>query len=201
MPTWSRFVEQGDEWLIAYACIPPFAVGASLFSVGHAVELYLKAVYVAKFGTEAEATKFGHRIWNLWDKCRSRDSNFMSAYQLRESVLEVDLLDGNAMKSIPWEDQKHIMQYSNLYLVFKHLPDLKYFGLSWKTRQPKPSSIAYVFPDPRWIEFFRELRLYLGYPLPDRTDWISMALDRRDVPEPAATYLRDLYVLPAQMPQ
>lgn len=193
MHTWHSLADSGDEWLVAYACIPPAATGASLYSIGHAIELYLKAAHTVKFGDIGTAIGFGHRLWDIWNACRANDSGFMSAYQFRDEVRSIDLLDPAAADGLGVDARTHLIEHQLFYLVLKHLPDLKYFGLPWKTRKPMPSAVGFVHPDSRWIDFVRELRRCIGHPARDRADRVEQLIDSQVLPEVAANYLRGLY--------
>jgi hypothetical protein len=193
MHTWHSLAYHGDEWIVAYASIPAVAMSASLFSIGHAVELYLKAAHAARFGDVLKAIGYGHRVRDLWSDCRTADESFMPTFGLREHLFDTDLLDSNARSALPQDDQMHYLRHQGLYLVFKHLQDLKYFGLPWKTRRTSPSTIGYVHPDPYWIEFFRELRSCIGYPASGHSDHVAQVLELKLVNGAAADYLRGLY--------
>ncbi len=45
MPNWSLLAHHGDEWLAAYAALPGQLANVHIFTVGHALELYLKAAH------------------------------------------------------------------------------------------------------------------------------------------------------------
>src|ERR1700741_3049891 len=120
----NSLAQHGDEWLIAYACVPPHAMSASLFSVGHAVELYLKAAHVAYFGDISKAIKYGHKVMDLWGACRAKDPDFMSSNLFRDEIFLRDFLDPSVVADLDPTDQLHLIENQQLYLVFKHLQDL-----------------------------------------------------------------------------
>lgn len=185
--------QHGDEWFIAYACAPPLATSAVLFSVRHAVELYLKAAHVAAFGDITKAIKYGHKVIDLWDACKAEDPSFMSSYLLRKEIFAIDFLDSTAVAGLSTQEQLHYLKNQQIYLLFKHLQDLKYFGLPWKTRDTLPKAMAFLHPDPLWISFFRALRSHIGYPRLGCVDRIAQLLELNALPQAAAIYLRDLY--------
>lgn len=185
---WWRFAQEGDSWLVAYACLPPAcitAIGPRLFCVGHALELYLKAA-CAKPTDVATAIRYGHNIERLWRECKARDSTFMARYELRESVMRADFVTSEGLRELPTCDQLHFIRNQQFYLVAKHLPDLKYLGLPWKSRLG-PYAFAESGRDPYWVEFFRALRAYLRHPPPQVTDLIRESLPH--VFPPARHYL------------
>jgi hypothetical protein len=192
MHTWHSLVYHGDEWFAAYACIPSNAVSPIWFSVGHAVELYLKAAHTKLFGDINAAIKHGHRIKDLWDACRQENPNFMKGYAFRDHVFSVDFLDGSVFKHLSSEDQLHFIENQSLYVVFKHLQDLKYLGLPWKSRSG-PMALGFVHPDPYWTQFVRTLRTHLEYPPRDHADRILQMLELGCLPPDAAHYLQALY--------
>ena len=55
-----------------------------LFSVGHALELYLKAV---------NTKMFGHNVTQIWHDCKLNDAAFLPRFELRETVLSHDLFN------------------------------------------------------------------------------------------------------------
>lgn len=182
----------GDEWLVAYACVPSLATSASLFSIAHAVELYLKAAHVATFGNMDRAIGHGHRLMAIWRECRSKDPDFMAPYEVREEVLSIDFLDHSRVEGLNDDDRANYLELSQLYLVLKHLQDLKYFGLPWKTRQPKAMQWGFFFPDPFWVNFFRDIRAYIGYPGANECDQLSIIMRFGRLPDLAAKFLTEI---------
>lgn len=182
----------GDEWLVAYACVPSLAASASLFSVAHAVELYLKAAHVAAFGDMDRAIRYGHRLMPIWSECRRKDPNFMASYEVREEILSIDFLDYSRVEKLNDDDRANFLELSQLYLVFKHLQDLKYFGLPWKTRGSHAKQWALFYPDSFWVNFFRELRAHIGYPGANDCDQLSIIMRFGTVPDSAVNFLSQI---------
>lgn len=191
MDDWHSFAYEGDEWLVAYACIPGGTIGPVLFTVGHAVELYMKAVHVKLFGDVTAAIDLRHNIKRLWDACKGHDSGFMSAYEIRDSIYSRDFLDRKISSKFTPDDEMHFGSNQSLYIIFKHLQDLKYFHLPWKKGKVGP--MVYMHPDPFWISFFKDLRKYLDYPPKGKADRIAQILEHEVLPIGAAQYLRQLY--------
>jgi hypothetical protein len=196
MHDWHSLAYQGDEWLVGYACAPPGAPSVVTFSVGHALELYLKAAHTKLFGDFDKALKFGHRVKDLWDACKKGDCAFLPNHEIRDAIFSVDFLDQQVFKTLSGDDQLHFIDHQSLYIVAKHLQDLKYLGLPWKTWKnwgtTKNASIFYLHPDPYWIALFSDLRGYLGYPPHGKADFIKQHMNGGITPA-AAGYLSGLY--------
>jgi hypothetical protein len=163
---WNRLAQEGDEWIVSYACTSGIVGSASLFSIGHAFELYLKAVHTKNSGNVDEAIKFGHNVKKLWEECKKKDSSFLSDYEIRPRIRSKELFMGSEdYSTMSKDDLLHFLQNKHLYLIVEHLPDLKYFGLKWTTSSKKDGmSIGWCSHDPYWIKLFRYLRKYLEYP-------------------------------------
>lgn len=188
---WDSFVIAADEWIIAYSLPPANLTSVKLFSIGHAVELYLKAAYTKMTGNIKEAIGFGHKIVKIWDDCKKQDPNFLPSYELRHSILKADIFQANLHEQLAKEDFKHYLENQELYIIAKILPDLKYLGAPLKNIKGA-WAFGYVFPNPYWIEFFKEIRSYLGYDK-NKLDIISHHLQERDLPIVSSNYLASLF--------
>jgi len=168
-------------------------ISVKLFSVGHALELYLKAVYAKLTGDVKAAIGFGHDIPRLWKACKGLDQNFLPTRDIRQVVLSAMPLSEKYMLDPQHKaDFEHYLKNQELYLAAKDLKNWKYAGLP----APKgggPGSFGYVHPNPYWLEFFRELRTYLGHPSPNRIDVIESQFESRALPPETEEYLRGLY--------
>ncbi len=190
---WESLIYHGDEWIVAYACMPSTAQGPMWFSIGHAVELYLKAAHTKIFGDMDEALKKGHALRDLWNECRQVDPKFMKSYEILDRVYESDLFDNSIYRNLSKDDQLHFINNQNLYIVLKHLQDLKYIGLPWKTRPSGQRAMAWFHPDSFWTLFFKEFRAYLNYPPSGHADHIVQILETSRLSPSAAHYLIELY--------
>ena len=161
MYDWHAFLWPADEWLVAYAISPSDLASVKLFSIGHALELYLKAAYAKGTGNVKDAIGFGHNIFQLWKACKDLDPNFLPGRELRQAVLDAMPLSEKYMSGPKHgADYEHYMKNQELYLAAKHLKDAKYAGLP----APKGKGLgtfAYIHPNPYWVDFFREFRTYL----------------------------------------
>ena len=184
MAEWEQFVFAGDEFLAAYASTEALPQ-ATPYLIGHAVELYLKAVYVAHFGNGKKLdelkrefqNKFngGHDIKALWDELKHL-RGFMADYLIDSKLYLVDLATAS---SLPTEDQKHISEHFEWYFTFRHFNDLRY---------PSEKTGSYFFSSPCdfWIKFFRDLRSFLGYPQKGPADHLAQII--KHVPPSGRAY-------------
>jgi hypothetical protein len=188
---WDAFIWAADEWIINYS-LPPMTLNAvKLFSVGHALELYLKAANTKITGDIDRAISFGHDIPTIWGDCRLQDPGFLPTYELRESVLARNLVDFNDYRHLDKDDLMHFLHYQELYVIAKYLADLKYLGAPLK-KVKGAFGVAYFFPNPLWIELFRDLRAYIGYPREGHLDLIRHHIEEADIPPSSANYLSGL---------
>ena len=193
MYDWHSFAYQGDECLINFACATPYTPSVNIFIIGHALELYLKAVYAKKFVDINVAIKFGHKIKDLWDKCKQKDPLFLPNYEIRSNIYSKDFFDSNSLSTLAKDDQMHFLKNRNLYIIAKHLKDLKYFGLPWKPARSKGVAIGSIQCDPYWISLFSEIRKYLKYPQPGKADLIEQLLSTEKIPSAnAQSFLRGI---------
>lgn len=193
---WRKLLPTADEWFIAYSMPPNFSfVHIRMFLVGHAVEVYLKAAHAKIFGDLRAALAKGHRIDLLLSECQAADHRFMADYRLKPHILrmldKLLLLDLAGIQQLSKGNLDHYGHHQELYMVAKHLPDLKYYGAPWK-KLPGSPPLGFVWPNDYWIQFFRELRAYLGYPGAGG-DHIKFQLDDGWLPPESERYLRRLY--------
>ena len=114
-------------------------------------------------------------------------------YEIRQSVLDAPLFSGKSeFEFLSAADREAYFKDSWLYVAAKLLPDLKYSGLEMQ-RHTGPFGIAYMYPDPHWIDFFRGLRGYLQYPAINHRDPIAQHLRSGELPAAACNYLGGLY--------
>ena len=75
--SWRSFVIPADEWLVNYSVISTVGfmpiLSVALFSIGQAVELYLKASMAKITGNSSAAIKYGHNIAKLLEDCQGID--------------------------------------------------------------------------------------------------------------------------------
>jgi hypothetical protein len=201
MHDWHSLAYQGDEWLVGYACVPSCAHSVVIFSVGHALELYLKAAHTKLFGDFDKALKFGHSVKSLWDACKKRDSAFLPNHEIRDAIFSLDFLAPQVFETLSRDDQLHYADHQNLYMIAKHLQDLKYLWLPWNTWKgwgtTPNAGFFYFHHDPYWIALFSDLRGYLGHPEHGFADFIGQQMKLGNIPPAAAQYLSGLYMMKA----
>jgi hypothetical protein len=158
---WERYLYSGQEWLISYICAPGFLESVKPFSIGHAFELHLKAVHVKILGDEEKCLKVGHNILLLWDEIKAADPTFLSSIEFRKRILTANFLEHGLDAEFFQEDWPHFVQYNELYIVAKHLAEMKYFGTPLRKRSG-PMQYGWSFPNPMWLNILQEIRRFLG---------------------------------------
>jgi hypothetical protein len=113
-------------------------------------------------------------------------------YEIKDTIFNSDFIKNNGGSLSPI-DQPHYFENQELYVIDKHLPDIKYVGAPLKS--VKTVSHVWVMQErnPYWIKIIKDLRSYLNYPLPNRRDWIKIYLEENRIPSDAASYLEMLY--------
>jgi len=200
MDEWREYLVPADAWFMTYASIPLGLLfrGVTLSCIGQTVELYLKAVVVKHTckGVDQIIQDYGHKIKKLWDECKGLDKNFMPSYEIRDSVLNAHVLEGDfgeKLKKLSKCDQESYFRHPELYLLAEvRLVDLRYMGAPLSAGRLLPP-MTYIHPNSYWIGFIRELRRYLGHPSPGELDWIKPDIDKGRLSLNAARYLQDLY--------
>lgn len=164
MSDWKSFVIIADEFVISYAN-PPFtyAIMAKSFIIGHTVELYLKAVYIKQTGEIDKVIWYGHKIDKLLLECKRNDEKFLPSYDLREHILNTNLLRPEDLKNILGKDDfLHFLQHQDLYIIAKYIQDLKYFGTKMKNHSGGEVAVTWQYPNIYFAELIRQIRNYLG---------------------------------------
>ena len=163
---WLRFMETADAFFVSYATTP-LIIEVTPFLIGHAVELYLKAVYTKQTCNIDDAIEFRHDIKKLFSACQKNDSNFMKTFNFKTGAT----------------DTKHFMRDRGFFGIIKHqelfaiadkLSDLKYLGATKK----RISTLSFTFPNSDWIDFVKEIRLYLKYPPKGARDILKESMGR-----------------------
>ena len=121
-------------------------------------------------------------------ECRRRDAEFMPALGLRASILQTNILNGGQSDSLVPQDFHHFVEYQELYLVAKHLADIKYIGTPLKTASGT-LAFAFSFPNPMWAAIFTEISRYLGWK--PKTETWSVPLGA--LPRSAVEFLRPIW--------
>jgi hypothetical protein len=189
--SWDSFLWTADEWIINYS-LPPGTLGAvNLFSVGHALELYLKACYTKFTGNIDAAIRFGHNVSEIWFACKKLEKDFLHTHELRRSILEQDLLRTADVEQLPREDLLHFLANQELYIICKYLPDLKYLGAPLK-KLTGAFGMATASRNPAWAILFHDLRSYLGHPREGRIDIIRYYIEEGELPYGSVYFLKQV---------
>ena len=190
MKNWKRFVIVADEFLATYLMSPPGPVVA-LFLVGHAAELYLKAALTKASNDIDRAVGLGHNIAELLQVCSEEDADFPERYCLKQHILDVVRRTRGIGTSahLQDEDREHFLRNQELYMIACSLADLKYLG----TPMRRPLSVLGVMvPNSYWIDFFRDIRRYLGYPGSSDVDYVRFVLENKQITDDARAWLTAL---------
>lgn len=154
-----------------------------LFLIGHSVELYLKAIYIKQTGDIDGAMNNKHNVRRLFELCQAGNPPFMPNFSFKGNFEELHTIANKVYSGISFpaglnaslaanltteetEKFKHFIEYQEFYLVSENLLNLKYFYSPWKGNafwKKMQKSIAFVFPNPFWIDFVKEAKEYLGY--------------------------------------
>ncbi|MBL0145374.1 MAG: hypothetical protein IPP48_06080 [Chitinophagaceae bacterium] len=84
---WQNFAMLGDQYLVAYSRLDAQTVPVTLFTVGHAAELYLKAT-VLKIDPAFNVLRLGHKIDDIIKKVQELEPSLLTSYNLRPAIYE-----------------------------------------------------------------------------------------------------------------
>jgi len=137
---WKDYVRDADEFFIAYAMTCPCGhLQNHLFLIGHAIELYLKAIYIKQTGDEAKAMRCRHNVKELFEACQENVPPFLPKFEFNGNYeifkfkgkyqdLQELWATGAAKASwAPFEKEKvlHWLSYQEFYLISENLNNLK----------------------------------------------------------------------------
>lgn len=136
---WSMLAGLADQWFHAHMRLSMPGMNTNgllspfVFSAGHAVELYLKAVVAANESLDV-AIELGHRLTKLWERCEVYDQ-FPFKGLLRPELLDRDrdIYSSAKRGQLSQEIRQHLGENELLYLALRHVQDLKYLGTPGKT--------------------------------------------------------------------
>jgi len=163
-----------------------------MFCIGHAVELYLKAVFL-KLDPTVDVTKKSHRVGEMLAEVQNRAPGLLAGYTLRDLVYQKFMsnpLIPLAQTADP--DYEHYIQHQELYWVARYLQDLKYLGTVHK-QMPDQFAVLAMSCNPHWETFFHELRRYLAWP--EQGAWfdhIGRFMASNSAPPPVQRFLAAL---------
>lgn len=159
---WQQFASTGDQFLIMYAQSATVTPSASLFTVGHAAELYLKAVST-KLDPNFNAVKYGHHVDRLLQV--AHNTGLLADFQVSESVRDRIMMKWpHPIEMLGDTDYQQYVACQELYWVAYFLADSKYLGVGFRSA-PESYGVTTLARNPFWIPFFKELRTFLGWSL------------------------------------
>lgn len=207
---WKDYAEDADEFFVAYAVTCPYFLHNHFFLIGHAVELYLKAIYIKQTNDENAAMKYRHDVKGLFESCQNNVPPFLpkfkfidnyEIFQFKGTYKELQELGAKGHRT-PSENEKwlHFMTYGEFYLIAENLNNLKYFSCQWKHYDPfwrnHLKAVASIKPNNFWAEFVKQARTYLGYSGEDN-DVIKLCLEKfgciDDLPSVSREYLSQVF--------
>lgn len=180
----------GDQFLLIYSQVSSNTPAATLFTIGHAAELYLKAVALHLAPTKA-AKSYGHGLSGLLDLMHA--NGLLLSYTVKESIR--DTIMNRCPHPIETMSDPDFLEYTinqELYWVAYYLSDIKYLG-SEHIRAPETFGVTVMSRNPYWIPFFKELRQFLDWPT-QSTFFASIApnISHGQMPNDAKAYLAAL---------
>jgi hypothetical protein len=164
-----------------------------MFHAGHAMELYLKAVYL-KHQPGMNITKLGHRIGDMINTLKQDHPGFLPSVTLRSGV-STKFLSGRFAPLgdvLNDPDYAHFVEHQELYWVSQYLADLKYLGT---VHMSLPSAFGIVCRsvNPYWACLYGEVRTHLGWPIQGAwIDAIRNFQEQHDVSAPMKEFFRNL---------
>ena len=190
MAHWQQFAMVADEFLLAYSQIRSNTPAATLFNIGHAAELYLKAAALKLDPTKAAKT-YGHGLVGLLDLLHANGQ--LRHFNVKESIRDRIMKQWpRPVSALADPDFQEYTQNQELYWVAYYLADVKYLG-SEHVRAPAQFGLMVMARNPYWVPFFKELRLYLGWPTAGSFyDCIATELGRGKLPTDSEAFLRSL---------
>ena len=167
---WINFCMLGDQFIGSYLRLDSRTTPATLFNIGHALELYLKAVLLKGGTTKRDLFRRSHDIAAMLEEVR-KAHGLLKEFQLNPLVYDRyvggrlipmnEVIDENGTINEPLYID--YVQKQELYWIGKYLQDLKYLGTFHKNL-PDTFSILCMPCNPFWGVMFKELRKFLDWP-------------------------------------
>jgi hypothetical protein len=190
---WQTYATAGDEWLVMHAManqadmVPP--LGPYLFTAGHALELYLKAVGCKRTGLLPSWT---HDLETRWHEEKSADPALLTAHSFHPDRLadyKAGLrLDDYVAQGRPPAELLEFQAYAELFPILESVVDLKYLHLP--TTALSLRQISFFMPSEIMTGIFGSIRRHLGWPVPDRADRVQDYATHAVLTEFGRRYLR-----------
>ena len=161
MATWQNLACLGDQFLLMYSQCRTNTPAATLFNVGHAAELYLKAMAI-RDNPSKSATSYKHGVSELLDVAHSNGLllDYSVSTTIRDKIMRTWPHPIEAMND---PDFQAYVANQELYWVAYYLADIKYLS-SEHIRAPDTFGIMVMARNPYWVSFFLQLRRYLNWP-------------------------------------
>lgn len=180
-----------DQFLVAYACTSSVeASTAALFNVGHAAELYLKAV-ICLLDPACDISSYKHNVAMLLRNIQKREPSLLSRYALRQRAIDKYLTNVDLPPEARNDpDYDHFNHNRELYWVSTYLMDTKYLFASHGPRlSGKSFTLMILGLNAYWQPFFKELRAYLRSNSVVLSKNLEQVLSNPNLPASAQRYL------------
>lgn len=191
MTSWQNLASLGDQFLLMYAQCTTNTPAATLFNVGHAAELYLKALALIENPSKPPSS-YGHGVSELLKLAHSK--NLLHDYEAHDRIRD-NIMNTwpHPIESMNDPDFQAYISNQELYWVAYCLVDIKYLG-SQHLRAPESFGIMVRSRNPYWISFFCQLRAHMNWPACGGfVDPIRLNRDSNLVQPDADEYLRFLH--------
>ena len=177
-----------DDWLAAYAVMPILLFGPALFTVGHALELYLKAAVAKQTGAAPRV----HDIGRLWNDVKAKDSGFLPNHAINPVHL-AEFQQGKRVKELVHEGRSNheilsFQEHIELFAVITALVDLKYLQLP--SSRLRTHGLMVMRPNPYWSALFRDLRRWLVWPEQGSNDFLQLHITESEMPNQGREFLK-----------
>lgn len=160
------WIWQGDEWIVSYLSTRRHLRGPStvhLFSIAHAIELYLKGYITKKYNLD-KAIKKKHNLFSMYKEVQV-DLNLFP--EITQNEFDSFSLESNRHDDISLVAWKRAAEIEPYLILFKYIVDFKYNYKHFRTPIEK---IRYStkYPELKFTELFFKIREYL------KLDWIGL---------------------------
>ena len=190
MTTWQNLASLGDQFLLMYAQCTTNTPAATLFNVGHAAELYLKAVALRDDPSKPPSS-YKHGVSELLEAAHSK--RLLLDYEVHQNI-RAKIMNNwpHPIEAMSDQDFQAYISHQELYWVAYYLADVKYLG-SEHIRAPDSFGIMVMARNPYWVSFFWQLRRYLNWSSTGGSvDYFKQNRDRHLLQPQADAYVQSL---------
>ncbi len=149
------FLILADQWLVHYASTTSNTPIPTLFAVGHALELYLKAALL-KCDKEFNVRKRGHDILPMISILKN-DYNVLKSLDVNDHIMDHYLNGSIELFESDSSDAENYRNNIEFYWVARLLKDIKYLGTYCESIK-NGYFLVVKARNPYWIPIIRELR-------------------------------------------